>query len=44
MTVICAKMPIQIPYGVCEIDSKNVLNKINEKLKMYICERRHLYA
>lgn len=33
LTVICAKMPIQIPYGVCEIDSKNVLNKINEKPK-----------
>ena len=33
LTVICAKIPIQIPYGVCEVDSKNVLNKINEKPK-----------
>ncbi len=33
LTIICAKLPIQIPYGVVETRKKNIFKKINEKPK-----------
>ncbi len=33
LTIICAKIPFQIPYGVVETEKVNILKKINEKPK-----------